>query len=266
MLDTVQAVTFIKKMSNGKTMPLLMQCLQENNNLIDVVVKLSCKCERKEIALASEAVCSMLATDLGLLTPEPFLVEINPNVINQELFPEIYDDISNSSRIAFGSKLLPNNFGIFNFISDSNLQSAMDIFSFDALILNSDRRENNPNCKSDGHSIAIFDHDIALSSTNDLGSSFLIPYPWDIGALNHMKAGNSKHILYKYLHNKNMSINKFENEFLKLGPLRLEKYINALPQEWVAKKDIILSIVEYLELAIQKWSFLRLEIERVLNA
>ncbi len=54
-------------------------------------------------------------------------------------------------------------------------QTAVDIFAFDALIQNPDRRYSNPNLFTKGDRVYIYDHEMAFSSLLDVLPT---PEPW----------------------------------------------------------------------------------------
>lgn len=96
-----------------------------------------------------EAIAAMLATDLDLPVPEPFLVALEPEFI-AGLPDEIVATMARrSSPLAFGSQHLPpgyTSWPVGKAIPKEALATAAEIFAFDALIVNDDRRPENPNC------------------------------------------------------------------------------------------------------------------------
>lgn len=264
MLDTVTATTFMRKMKNGKTTPLLVRCELDNGEEIEVVAKLSGNCERRETALAVESICAMLAADLELPVPEPFIVRLDPEIVDQDSYPDIYRFVATSCPLAFGSKLLPNGYALTMRLLDPLLPMAAEIFTFDAMALNSDRRVDNPNCQSNGKSLAIFDHEMCLI-TDYLGT-VMQQFPWVIGALEHMRNGQSKHIFFDELSQKMQNLDDFGRKLASIQKGRYREYIQALPAEWVANQNTIQEIEAYLNQVNTNWSLLRLEVERVWNA
>src|SRR6185437_5976243 len=59
----------------------------------------------------------------------------------------------------------------------SQMSTAMDVYAFDALIQNIDRRRQNPNLATQGDEIVLFDHECAFSF---LLAIFPSPEPWDL--------------------------------------------------------------------------------------
>lgn len=66
-------------MATGKTRPCLVTYEADDGAEVDLIVKFRAGCGRKDVALATEAICAMLAGDLGLPIPEPFVVKVSPD-------------------------------------------------------------------------------------------------------------------------------------------------------------------------------------------
>ena len=84
-----------------------------------------------------------------------------------------------SNPVAFGSKHLPpgyTSWPLGKSIPKDALVTAAEIFAFDVLIVNDDRRPENPNCLFSGSSLAIYDHEAALFTKGIwvMGSGFAI--------------------------------------------------------------------------------------------
>jgi len=73
--------------------------------------------------------------------------------------------IRGSVGLNFGTRALSDvsTWPVDKFIPDAMWQEAVDIFAFDALIQNPDRRFSNPNLFTRGDSLLIFDHETAFS-------------------------------------------------------------------------------------------------------
>ena len=78
----------------------------------------------------------------------------------------VADMARRSNPVAFGSKHLPpgyTSWPVGKAIPKDALATAAEIFAFDVLIVNDDRRPVNPNCLFGGSSPAIYDHEMAFS-------------------------------------------------------------------------------------------------------
>ena len=74
MLTPVTATTFHRPMGVGKTAPSLVTCVSADGSEVELVVKFAGGCEAGIGSLLREAVAALMAADLDLPVPEPFLV------------------------------------------------------------------------------------------------------------------------------------------------------------------------------------------------
>ena len=88
-------------------MPVRLACETAVREEVEVVAKLSARCDRGVTALVAEAIAAMLAADLDLPVPEPFLVRLEPDFVDAIADSEVAAIARNSSPLAFGSKKLP---------------------------------------------------------------------------------------------------------------------------------------------------------------
>lgn len=231
MFQPVYALTFHRPMNIGKTQPCLIDCIDQNNQSHEVIAKFSQNCEQKEFTLIIEAIASFLAADLNLPIPEPKLVNISAEFAST--LPSTYIRVSSKSFYAFGSSRLPSSYRIFTnpvaSFTPEQMQAASEIFAFDMVIKNPDRRISNPNCLTNGVSFAIFDHDLSLRPK--LLSFDLEPWEPDF-----LETWNyEEHIFYKSLKQKTEFINlePFSDAWKAIDDKRLQAYQNALPFEWL---------------------------------
>ncbi len=150
MLARLTATQFIRNMTSGKTAPLLCGCAdQTGRHDGEFVVKfLSTK------GALYELLCSRLATHFGILVPEPAAVQVEQefaDVVNERL-----RQVASSRRIGtglnFGSRVVnPMTMWLVGrMIPEAMFQDATNIFAFDALIQNPDRRVTNANLFTQG--------------------------------------------------------------------------------------------------------------------
>jgi hypothetical protein len=242
MLELVTATRFDRRMSNGKTKPALMSCERTNGTDVEAVVKFSGGCERGVAGLVIEAVVAMLAADLALPVPEPLLVQMQPQLV--DLIPDIEVQAlaRRSSVVAFGSCLLPPSFSVWihsRTIPHQLQQQALEIFAFDALLMNADRRPLNPNCQSNGSTFAIFDHELCFVAP------LFRPMPWEPGALEYLRATGAGHLFQASLHGTSLNLDRFAGAVEAVTPARLEEYVAALPQEWNSANEAAVAATQH---------------------
>lgn len=230
MLSKVTAVRFDGRVRTGRTVPCRLTCEATDGAEIEVVAKLSAGCDRNVAALVMEAIAAMLAADLDLPVPEPFVVALEPEFV-AELPDEIVADIARrSSPLAFGSRHLPPGYTSWpggKSIPKDALATAADIFAFDALIVNDDRRPANPNCLFNGASLAIYDHEMAFFTEGIIGWQ----PPWVVGALESYKQ-TRRHLFSEQLCGKAVNFDRFVGAWLAVTDERLAAYRAALPEAW----------------------------------
>ena len=251
MLDKVAAVRFDGEVESGKTCPCLLGCESENGDIIELVAKFSSKCERGVGALVAEAIGAMVAADLELPVPEPFLVELEPEFIAavQTENSSAAELMADSSKIAFGSKKLPSGFTTLpqnQAISPKLQAQAAEILTFDLLIQNSDRRPDNPNCLSNGSNYAIFDHEFAFFTEGVIG---WLP-PWEDGGLDN---GPDHHVFYSGLRRSDPlpNLDRIKDAWTTISSERLDEYRAVLPVEWVENNGVADACIEYLTKLIE---------------
>lgn len=230
MLDHVTAVRFDGRASSGRTVPCRLTCEAADGVEVEVVAKLSDGCDRKVTALVMEAIAAMLASDLDLPVPEPFLVALEPEFIDGLPDETIMTMARRSSSLAFGSKHLPpgyTSWPVGKAIPKDALAIAAEIFAFDALIVNDDRRHVNPNCLFNGASLAIYDHEMAFFTDGIIGWH----PPWEVGALESLKQ-TRRHLFSGQLCGRAVNYDRFAGAWLTVTNDRLAAYRSALPAEW----------------------------------
>ena len=217
-------------MSSGRTVPCRLTCETAGGDEVEVVAKLSAGCDRGVASLSIEAVSAMLAADLDLPVPEPYLVMLEAEFIAALPDAQVAEMARRSSPIAFGSKHLPPGYTGWpegKTIPREAVATAAEIFAFDALIANPDRRRENPNCLFNGAALAIFDHELALLTEGIIGWQ----PPWVIGSLEFLRQPGS-HLFSEQLRGKVLNLDRFAGAWLAISDARLGDYQAAMPQEW----------------------------------
>lgn len=233
MMEVVTAVRFDRPMSNGKTRPCLLACERANGDEVEVVAKFSAGSELKAGGLAAEAIAALLAADLGMRVPEPFLVLLDDGFFDlvAASHRELADLMRRSSRLAFGSRKLPPGFATLPAgapIPAELRQAAAEIFAFDCLIENPDRRTTNPNLLSDGRFFAIIDHELAFMTVGIIGWQ----PPWKLGALTPSNC--AAHALFQGLSGRQYDFSRLQSAWESITEERLQAYRAALPPEWLS--------------------------------
>lgn len=244
MLDKVTASRLERKMANGRTSPCLIVCETDQDD-VELVVKFSEGCFEKERNLVIESIAAMLAADLGLPVPEPFLVEVDDIFINSIADQSLKDLMHRSNRMAFGSKKLPDGFAVWpnnGRVPASLTQTASEVFVFDAIIVNSDRRPENPNCLYTGDEIGIFDHELSFASQQVL----FWKAPWLEGGFDAISSPLHHIFAPANFDVRPTNLDRFRNAWNQLPDQRFQAYCEAIPFEWGDHHAYLEDTVKYL--------------------
>jgi hypothetical protein len=236
VFESITATRFDRRMTNGRTGPFLLECENEVGELVEVVAKFSGPQVGVD-GLVREALCAMLAADLGLPVPPCYCVHLEPPFLAalKGTHPAEAAALVAAVPTGFGSAKLPPGYAIWmrdRSIPKAMQQGAAEIYAFDLLIQNPDRRPDNPNLQSRGERFAIFDHELALVTQ---GVLFWKP-PWVLGAL--VGAGAiGKHILRSGLKGFQPDYARLIGAWEAIDDHRHAAYRAALPQEWSTNPD-----------------------------
>jgi len=101
---------------------------------------------------------------------------------------------------------------------------ATEVFSFDSLVQNPDRRFNNPNLLTRGNEIFVLDHELAFSFLLDILASV---EPWRLEGQRYL----SDHVFYRALKSKVIDITGFTDTLAALPGPALDGILNDVPPE-----------------------------------
>jgi hypothetical protein len=235
MVPRLSASQFHRFMGSGRTSPALCGCEDEMGNRAgDVVIKLRGGLDHGNTGLLCELLASRLATYFGLAVPDPVLVIINgdfaelvASLVESSSEPKRAEKVRNSVGLNFGSRQLSDMsiWPVDKAIPDGMWQAATDVFAFDGLVQNPDRRFNNPNLFTRGDEIFVFDHEIAFSFLLEI---LVSETPWRLGGQSYL----SDHVFYRKLKSKPIDINGFAALLAELPGPSLDGILADVPQEW----------------------------------
>lgn len=240
-------------MGVGKTAPALVSCVQADGSEAELVVKFAGGCEGGTGALLREAVTALMAADLDLPVPEPFLVNLGAEFVATIPDTDARYRLAKRNAAAslgwnYGSKKLPAGFSTIprgQSIPQALMPAAAEILAFDTFIANPDRTVQNPNCQSNGREFAIFDHELAFRTE---GVLFWKP-PWEKGGVTFPKGqpDNLRHVFLDQVRGSEPDFRRLGGAFDILTDARLNEYHSALPAEWLGDGSDIERILEYIQ-------------------
>lgn len=179
-LPSVQAIEAGRILTSGRTRPMLIRGVCTQTGIKDeYVVKLKGSPEMFADACMNELIGSFIAAELNLNIPSPATVEISPELLEIMTGHGNYNFASQSLGLNFGTIYKE---GYLEIIAGQKLSADLkeklyDIFAFDILVGNPDRRIDKPNFLSNGKDFLIYDHELAFSFTQIL-SFARNPQPW----------------------------------------------------------------------------------------
>ena len=229
----LSATAYLRKIDSGRTNPAIFFCEDESGNSAgEYVVKFRAGTEAGNTGLCSELVASLLADELGLARPAPAIVDIDPRIgdLLSAKDANVAAIIRKSGGLNFGSKVLVGGYDtwpINKSIPASLIQIAAEIYAFDALIQNPDRKTNNPNLLWKEEEIYIIDHELAFSFLFQIGAA---AEPWELaGQAGEFLAG---HVFSRDLKGRAFDLNRFKRALDQLTDSTLDSVIDQVPIEW----------------------------------
>lgn len=227
MLPKLTATQFVRVMTTGRTSPLLCGCEDEDGNHAgEFVVKLL----GGSSGALLEIVGSRLASHFGILVPEPAAVEVTQEFarVLVDILPGLARPIEASAGPNFGSRVIKpmSTWLVGRTIPEAMFRDATNVFAFDALIQNPDRRAENPNLFTQADSIYAYDHETSFSFLMALASS---AEPWNL----EREAYLEKHVFYSRLKAKAIHLGDFANRLRTIGPGTFQRIREEMPPSWI---------------------------------
>lgn len=241
------ATQFIKPMSTGRNRPLLLGCEDSAANAFEVVVKMRGK-EMDARAQTAELVAAQLADDLGLQVPQAAVVDIPAGFHTIIAEKDLAAMVKSSPGLNFGSVNLGAGFTTWppgRNPAGAQRDQAADIFAFDTLIQNPDRRAVNPNLWARSDKLGVYDHEQAFSflTLPILGGT---PKPWQAAKQPKSFQFLEQHIFYRSLRGGRLSLGPIEENLGRLTGKQIQGYVDTVPAAWREGNDFCDQLAEYL--------------------
>lgn len=259
MIPLLTATRFLKVMGSGRTQPCLLVGEDVEGNEVEVVVKLRGHPQMMPGGMVAEAIASLLARDLGLPVPPPYRMNIEKDFAQTVPDPVLRGHLEKSVGLNFASARWAAGHAIWpkdRFISKTLKPVAMEIFAFDGLIQNPDRRAVNPNCVFLGDAFMLYDHESAFSYFFDLFPKA----PWEAGGMNCLR----EHIFRLELRGEALELDRLQGALEALDESRFQEYRSGIPGEWNGESLTGEKIAEYLLNCIPNFDRIRTELQSLL--
>ena len=188
MIPIFEAIEFKNEMKGGSTRPWLITVLRDQKP-VPYVVKLYTEVNNEQNSTVfKECICSCLAKEFDLDTPEYALIDFTPTFI--ETLPKHHREIleKRDSRLKFATKLLSPPYENYSPAQESHLKNydIGTIYAFDNLILNVDRRVDKPNLFFKEGYVSLIDHELTLATAKNGINSLVSNDVWNHNYRRHL--------------------------------------------------------------------------------
>ncbi|MEN8693426.1 MAG: HipA family kinase [Akkermansiaceae bacterium] len=247
----VSAFNLHEQFPSGRTAPCLVEARDESGEIHAVVVKIFSESEGGHKASAAELVCSLLGQALGLRPPEPYLVTLPEGFESLVNCESTQTKIRQSEGLYFGCKYLSGASIVSpeRSISESKLSEAAQIFTFDGLVQNPDRRVGKPNLLESDEGYHLIDHDQALGDFR-FPTFVSTVAPWDESAERSPAYEFLKnHLFHQGLHGKEEFFDDAEKQLAELNQDDILAILESVPPIWWGDSSMFQQLKDYLEQA-----------------
>jgi hypothetical protein len=240
-LPVIEALSPHEIFTSGANKPLLITGVGAAGKKNDYVVKFRAAERMSNEACMRELLALFIAAEMDIKCVTPAIINISPDFVDILVGNDAWQYASQSLGYNFGSENIKGYNTILSGqdLNNDQLPFAQNIFAFDVVIQNNDRRNDKPNMMTDGHEIVIYDHELAFGFVLEL---FKNPEPWKIRDSDYEWI--SKHVLLPKIKGKDFDFEKFSKRFDTLGEAFWQTAWNLIPQNW--RSDQFDTIKQYL--------------------
>lgn len=225
------ATRYHRLMTSGRTQPAIFGCEDQHGASVgEYVVKLRGTMETGGTGLTCELLASLVARHLGISAPEPALIALDPALFDHlaATHPSWTKRLRASQGVNFGTRVIIG--GGATWPQDEPVagplrRPAAEIFAFDAMIQNPDRKCNNPNLLRRGNEIFVIDHEAAFSFLYAIGQQ---DPPWELNRLGFLE----QHVFYRPLHGVTIELDPFAAALESMTDQVVNRWMDEVPREW----------------------------------
>jgi hypothetical protein len=245
-IPQLEAVTYHRTTTTGRTSPCVFTCEDADGKPAgDFVVKLKGGLDTVELGLASELVSSRLAQLLGVSAPRPVIVSLSEELAQTIQDPKARAVALKSIGLNFATEAVEgfSTWARGHSVKASQFAAAADLFAFDVLLCNPDRRVTNPNLLIRGDDVLAIDHEAAFSFLVDFG----LRNQKDLGVYcSADKLGFLRdHVFYSELRKKEIDFSRLDGAAKAIGKEELRQLADDVPGDW--RVDRLQLILDYLK-------------------
>jgi hypothetical protein len=263
-LPTIEALVPGDVLITGATQPNVIRGIcEQTQSKGDYVVKFRAAQRMSPEASARELLAAFIAMELDFNVPAPAIINISSEFAELLRGQPNFQVANNSLGYNFGNEYMKEGYQMLikgQKVPNELFGRLQDLFAFDILISNADRRVDKPNFLTNGKQELIFDHELAFGFSLIL-PSFRNHEPWLI------KDSEMEWIRHNYCYNlfkpKNLNFATFVAKFDALNQNFWEKALSLIPSEW--KTSQLNDIRMYIEVIMQNKDVFSLELTRILK-
>lgn len=237
MLQRWTAISLIDQLREGRTQPMLMECVREDQ-FAQKVVKAVGLPEVDQRTLLCELLGNWTARALGAITAEPCLVDIPLRLA--QLLDERYR-LPIAAGWAVGCEYLTHGtvWKSVKRLSESQRAEAFRLFVADMLAQNPDRRDDKPNCGfTNRGELWAYDFDLCFAHC-------FVPL---LGESNGLEQLAQRHLLYPFLKGQAHDWQAVRDALASLERAWWDDLLYNLPDEWRSDaariRDEVLQVVQ----------------------
>lgn len=214
--------------NTGRTHPMTIQCFADGNEKFDnYVVKLINNTDLKQRSIMREILISKLAIYFAIQTPEPALIEVTHEFVEKYRGTYTFSKLKDNVGTSFGSKELKNAIIYTDErISPEHFEDAAEIFAFDVLVCDFDRRKGNSNLFYNKEGFSIFDHELCLF--NVIPGN---PIP-EINDPISIRSTYQNHVLLDTIKELPKQLNNFTEKLSNLSSDIFDAMVEGFPKNW----------------------------------
>lgn len=251
-------------LGTGTTQPNVIRGICHQTQIkSDYVVKFRAAQRMSREASARELVGAFIAMELGFNIPAPAIINVSPEFVEVMRGHTNFQAASNSLGYNFGNEFMKEGYQALvrgQKIPPELLERLKDLFAFDVLIGNSDRRIEKPNFLTNGKQELIFDHELAFSFT--LLLSFLRnKEPWYIK--DQEMEWIRQNYCYEVLRGMDIDFSIFVARYSALNPIFWQKVASLVPPDWQTSQ--LTEIQAHVETIVQNADVFKSELNRILK-
>ncbi len=239
-IQVLSASSYHQRFDAGRTRPCLFLCNGEGDEApSEYIVKTKAGMDNGVNGLAAELLGAQLARFLDIPCPEPAIIDIDQDMVDSVLDFELKGNLLESIGLNFGSRFMHgySTWPVAARVPSSLKGLATEIFAFDALTQNVDRRIQRPNVLYKGDEIIVIDHESSFSFLYALTNEA----PYQISSLQFL----SGHIFYPSLKGTALRLDRFAGALEALSDEVLEGMANDMPEAW--RTDNLIRILNHIK-------------------